>query len=135
MSFDRDRRSGAGDDDAESVAGAPGKKTRVAATSVQRKVAVDAKTQRAPAAAAATASPAAAPAEDPFALHLLGNVQQAAQHGTSDAGGELPHAATIQRAFGKHDISGISSHTGAAATEATAAMGAKAYASGSDVAF
>ena len=89
--------------------------------------------------------------EDPFALHLLGapvqrapaapsgvsdeEVHAAARRGTAGAGGELPHAAAIQRSFGAFDIGGIRAHTDAAAAEGTAAMGARAFASGNDVAF
>jgi hypothetical protein len=62
-------------------------------------------------------------------------IQDAAQRGTEGPASELPHAATIQRAFGAHDISGIRAHVGPAAKNATGAMAAEAYATGNDVAF
>lgn len=34
-------------------------------------------------------------------------VQQAAAQGVAGAGGRLPHGDVIQRAFGRHDVSGI----------------------------
>jgi hypothetical protein len=40
----------------------------------------------------------------------------------------LPHGATLQRLFGRHDISGIKAHTGAEAATSASAMGAEAYA-------
>lgn len=44
-------------------------------------------------------------------------VQQAAARGIADRGSSLPHAGTIQRLFGRHDISGIEAHVdGPAAT-------------------
>jgi hypothetical protein len=63
------------------------------------------------------------------------DVHAAAQHGTSGAGGPLPFHDRIQRAFGRHDISGVQAHTGAAAAEGTRGMGAEAYATGNAVAF
>ncbi|HMG54417.1 MAG TPA: DUF4157 domain-containing protein, partial [Kofleriaceae bacterium] len=47
----------------------------------------------------------------------------------------LPHLATIQASFGRHDVTGVSAHTGGEATAANQAMGAEAYASGNSVAF
>lgn len=63
------------------------------------------------------------------------DVHQLADVGTRGAGGALPHAAAIQRAFGRHDVGGITAHVGGAAAEASRAMGAQAYASGDHVAF
>ena len=62
-------------------------------------------------------------------------VQQAAVVGTADAGGPLPFRAQIQKSFGKHDVSAVKAHTGSAATQASQAMGAKAFATGNSVAF
>ncbi len=62
-------------------------------------------------------------------------VHAAAERGIAGAGGQLPHYETIQAAFGSHDVSGVKSHVGGAASEATAAMGASAYATGNSVAF
>lgn len=62
-------------------------------------------------------------------------VADAAAHGVSGAGGPLPHADAIQRAFGRHDVSGITAHTDAAAAAGARAMGAQAFATGNHVAF
>jgi uncharacterized protein DUF4157 len=62
-------------------------------------------------------------------------VAEAAAHGVSGAGGPLPHADRIQRLFGRHDVSGITAHTDAAATAGAQAMGAQAFATGNHVAF
>ena len=44
-------------------------------------------------------------------------VQAAAVHGTSGAGGPLPHLGQIQRLFGRHDVSGVQAHTDSRAAE------------------
>jgi len=59
--------------------------------------------------------------------------QAAAQGVSGGGGGALPHGDRIQSAFGRHDVSNVQAHTGSNAQEATAAMGASAYATGSDV--
>jgi hypothetical protein len=56
-------------------------------------------------------------------------------HGINGAGAQLPHRATIQQLFGRHDISSIQSHTDARSAEAARAMGAEAFAAGQHVAF
>ena len=58
-----------------------------------------------------------------------------AARGTSGAGSALPHVDRIQAAFGRHDVSGITAHTGREAAQASQALGAQAYASGGKVAF
>ncbi len=63
------------------------------------------------------------------------DVHRAAAHGMSGSGGSLPHLAAIQQSFGRHDVSGVSAHVGGRAAEGSAAMGARAYASGNAVAF
>ncbi len=63
------------------------------------------------------------------------SVQQAAAHGVSGSGGSLPHLGAIQRAFGRHDVSSVQAHVGGKAAEGSAAMGARAYATGGQVAF
>jgi hypothetical protein len=63
------------------------------------------------------------------------NVQAAAAHGTSGSAGALPHLDTIQRLFGRHDVSRVQAHTDGAAREGAIAMGAQAYAFGDRVAF
>ena len=62
-------------------------------------------------------------------------VQRAAEGGVSGPGGTLPFGDRIQEAFGRHDVSGVRAHTGGDATAACDAIGARAYATGSDVAF
>lgn len=73
----------------------------------------------------------AAPAEDPFAVHLIGT----AERGVGSAGQPLPHLDAIQASFGRHEVRGVRAHVGGAASEAAAALGADAYALGNDVAF
>ena len=63
------------------------------------------------------------------------DVQSTAQAGVAGASSRLPHFDTIQRAFGKHDISGVQAQVGGAATAASEALGAQAYATGDKVAF
>jgi hypothetical protein len=62
-------------------------------------------------------------------------VQRAAAQGVAGTGGPLPHRATIQQLFGRHDVSGIESHVGGPAATASRAIGAEAYATGHHVAF
>jgi len=61
------------------------------------------------------------------------NVQAAATRGISGGGSRLPHTEQIQRSFGSHDISKVQAHTGGKADDATATMGANAYATGNHV--
>ena len=58
------------------------------------------------------------------------HIQAAAARGLEEVGGSLPHLDAIQRAFGRHDVTGINAHVGGPAAEATQAMGAEAYATG-----
>ena len=67
--------------------------------------------------------------EDTTAVH------EAAAAGIASGGGAMPHADQIQKSFGGHDIGSVQAHTGSAASEASAAMGAEAYATGDHVAF
>lgn len=62
-------------------------------------------------------------------------VHDAAARGISGSGGRLPHLDAIQQSFGHHDVSAVQAHVGGRAAEASAAMGAEAYATGNDVAF
>ncbi len=62
-------------------------------------------------------------------------MQQAAARGTEGAGGALPHLGAIQQAFGRHDVQDVKAHTGKRAAESAEAIGADAFAVGSDVAF
>lgn len=72
---------------------------------------------------------AASADSEPTDVHAL------AAHGMSGSGGSVPHLDTIQKSFGHHDISGVRAHVGGRAEQASAAMGAHAYASGDQVAF
>ncbi len=63
------------------------------------------------------------------------DVHAQAARGTGGGSRELPHREAIQQSFGHHDVSGVRAHVGGAAQEAAGAMGARAYASGDDVAF
>lgn len=67
--------------------------------------------------------------EDPAGVH------QAAAEGISGSGGALPHLDRIQQSFGGHDVGSIQAHVGGPAAEASARMGATAYATGDHVAF
>jgi hypothetical protein len=62
-------------------------------------------------------------------------VRAVAAQGVAGSGGALPHLDAIQRSFGDHDVGGVRAHVGGAAAEASAALGAEAYATGSSVAF
>jgi hypothetical protein len=60
-------------------------------------------------------------------------VHAAAARGTSTPASPLPFSDTLQRAFGRHDISSIHAHTGPEAAASAQAMGAEAYATGDHV--
>lgn len=60
---------------------------------------------------------------------------ETAKRGVSGAGGPLPHRDLLQRAFGRHDVSGIQAHVDDDARRATTTMGADAFARGDRVAF
>jgi hypothetical protein len=64
-----------------------------------------------------------------------GDVQATAQAGVTGASSPLPYLDIIQRSFGKHDVSGVRAQIGGPATEASRALGARAYATGNTVAF
>ena len=61
-------------------------------------------------------------------------VHELAESGVG-GGGSLPHQDTIQKSFGKHDVSGIDVSMGTSASAACEGMGASAYAMGNDIAF
>lgn len=75
------------------------------------------------------ASGAAAATADP------GEAAREASRREGGPGRRLPHLATIQRAFGGHELGGIRAFVGGAHGEAARAMGAEAYATGDEVAF
>ncbi|HEX4454429.1 MAG TPA: DUF4157 domain-containing protein [Kofleriaceae bacterium] len=51
------------------------------------------------------------------------------------AGGAMPHGDKIQAAFGHHDVSNVRAHVGGGVDASAQQLGAKAYATGDDVAF
>lgn len=62
-------------------------------------------------------------------------IHQAAKVGTSGPSSSLPYLDSIQRSFGRHDVSGIQAHVGDAASRGASAMNAEAFAIGNSVAF
>lgn len=64
-----------------------------------------------------------------------GSVQAAASLGTSGPSGPLPYFDTIQRSFGKHDVSHVAAHTDAAAERGARMLQASAFTTGNQVAF
>ncbi len=60
---------------------------------------------------------------------------ETAARGVGGSGGALPHLDAIQRSFGRHDVRGIDAHVGGEAAAAARSLGARAYATGSAVAF
>lgn len=58
-----------------------------------------------------------------------------AQDGVAGAASPLPHLDTIQKSFGRHDVSGVKTANDDRAYEASALLGAQAYATGDRVAF
>lgn len=63
-----------------------------------------------------------------------GRIHEVAASGIQGAGGALPHLDSIQKSFGKHDVSSVQAHTDQHAKDANQALGANAYATGSHVA-
>ena len=57
------------------------------------------------------------------------------RRGSPAEAAHCPMCETIQRLFGRHDISGIEAHVGGPAAAASRAIGAEAYATGHHVAF
>ncbi|MBN1944637.1 MAG: DUF4157 domain-containing protein [Bradymonadales bacterium] len=64
-----------------------------------------------------------------------GQVKQAASLGIAGSSSALPHLDTIQQSFGGHDVSQVKAHLGSQAADANQAMGAKAFATGDNIAF
>ena len=62
-------------------------------------------------------------------------VQARAAEGVAGPGSPLPHGEEIQQAFGAHDVSRVRAHVGGEAAAAAEDIGARAYATGEDVAF
>ncbi|HVV82311.1 MAG TPA: DUF4157 domain-containing protein [Kofleriaceae bacterium] len=97
---------------------------------------------------AAPSATAPQPHDDPFGMHLPSvqrkaggaadagvDVQEVAAGGVRGGGGSLPYLGVIQQAFGRHDVSDARAHTDDAARGAATAIGARAYATGNDIAF
>ena len=60
-------------------------------------------------------------------------VHAAAPRGVATPASPLPFSDTLQRVFGRHDVSSIQAHTGPEAAASAHVMGAKAYATGDHV--
>lgn len=60
-------------------------------------------------------------------------IHTSARRGVTTTASPPPHVDTIQRLFGRHDISGIQAHVGADAAASARAIGAEAYATGNHV--
>ena len=65
---------------------------------------------------------------------IVGSLSDAAG-GVRHARGTLPHLATVQRLFGRHDVSDVKTMVGGEADAATKTLQARAYAMGDAVAF
>jgi hypothetical protein len=63
------------------------------------------------------------------------DAQQKAQAGVASSGQALPYQDTIQKAFGKHDVSNVRAHIGGVASDAADALDANAYTTGNNIAF
>lgn len=149
MGIERERRSGTSEALESGESRAPGKRTRSATLPVQRRASSTAETTPQPLPTLPPRS-GAEEAGDPFGIHLLGtpvqrrggddatpaDVHAAAGRGLEGPATTLPFLDQIQASFGaEHGVSGVQAHVGGAATEAAAAMGASAYATGNHVAF
>jgi hypothetical protein len=92
--------------------------------------------QLAPAVGERSPSPAAGPVQAKGQLPGDANaVQDLAGAGFRGAPGSLPYLDRIQRSFGAYDVSSVRAYAGAPAAAASKALGAKAYASGDQIAF
>ena len=67
--------------------------------------------------------------------HQAPDAHRIATAGVQSASDPLPHLATIQTSFGRHDVGGVRAHVGGPAAEASASLGASAYAYGDRVGF
>ena len=84
------------------------------------------------AASAATAPEARAA---PGSMDSASSQHATAAEGVAGAAAPLPHLDEIQRAFGRHDVTGVRAQVGGTAAQAARTLGAAAYATGSSVAF
>src|SRR5690606_12947046 len=60
-------------------------------------------------------------------------VQTAAAAGIATPTSAMPHADRIQTSFGRHSLGDMKVHSGSAAADSAAAMGARAYATGNHI--
>lgn len=60
---------------------------------------------------------------------------EAAERGAAAGGSRLAHGGEIQRAFGRHDVSGLVAHVGGEASAAARSIGARGFASGRHLVF
>jgi hypothetical protein len=139
VSYDRSRRSAEVERETGSGAGAPspGKRTlaeRLVAPAAAEERSAPARVQLQASEPGGGADAVAGGLAEAFAPGAAGT-QAIAARGTASGGGPLPHLAAIQDSFGHHDVRGVRAHVGGAAAEASAALGARGYAAGSDVAF
>ena len=67
------------------------------------------------------------PGAKPAQLQRQGSVPNLQRQGSA---GKLPNLGKMQQAFGNHDVGGVRVHTGGAAVQASAAMGAQAFTGG-----
>jgi hypothetical protein len=76
---------------------------------------------------------------EPLAAHpaaeTAGSMRETARFGTSGPRAPFPYLDTIQRTFGRHDLSGVEAHLGPAAALGASALRAKAFTFGDAVAF
>ena len=79
--------------------------------------------------------PASGPERNTGVEGSAARIPAAAERGLQGAGSALPYLDAIQRAFGWHDVPGVSAHVGGPGEEVNQAMGAQAYAMGTSAAF
>ena len=91
---------------------------------------------------ASAGAPAAVLLRDPLQHRGLSDpltreaaIRSTAAQGISGSASSLPYLGKIQHSFGRHNVSGIRSHTGGASVAANRAMGSEGYATGNSVAF
>jgi Domain of unknown function (DUF4157) len=63
------------------------------------------------------------------------DMQSIAAQGLKGPAGPIPHLSAIQRSFGRHDVSGVRAHVAGGAAQASRALGARAFATGTEVGF
>jgi hypothetical protein len=83
--------------------------------------------------AGATVQRRADPLVDPLGDSAI--LQEQAAEGIAGAGRQLPHLEQLQASFGSHDLGDVQAHVDDRAAAASEALGARAYATGANVAF